>query len=115
ETGVSRSAMISRTTGTNVPRIASSANSSNVVCFMTRELHSSRSIRLDRRRTTEPALELTARLRDEHGHTADDLGARRASVLEQPRAHRVVHEVVDPARTNGASGHDRCVDVRSRT
>ena len=31
--GVSRSAMISLTTGTNVPRRASSTNSSNVVCF----------------------------------------------------------------------------------
>jgi hypothetical protein len=35
DTGVSRSAMISFTTGTNVPRRASSLNSSNVVCFHT--------------------------------------------------------------------------------
>src|SRR5262249_62107717 len=98
DTGVSRSATISLHTGTNVPRRASSVNSSNDVIFMPHKLrqppqgglahHTSRCPR------ARPPLKLLVRLRDEHVESAEGLAAHLRRLSQQARHRRVVDEVV---------------------
>ena len=110
DTGVSRSATSSLTTGTKVLRCASSVNVSNDVCFID-----------DRQRClfhqscwwppANPPLGLVFGLRDEHVEPAERLAARRGRLFQQPRFHRVVNEVVDDAAVERALEW-RLVDIR---
>src|SRR6185503_6668055 len=116
ETGVSRSATISLHTGTNVPRRASSLNSSNEVIFIARELRQPRQRGLPHdaglRLRTGPPLKLGARLRDQHVEAADGLAAERRRVAQQARRLRVVDQVVDVAPGELRLRHRRVVDAR---
>ncbi len=115
--------MISRQTGTKVPRWASSTNSSNVVCFMSDACRSGRGRPLQkferaaldgggRRVLSGPPLELAARLRDEHLEAADRVGAGRARLAQEPRFQRVVDQVVHQRALQMRAIERRLVDVR---
>src|SRR5207245_3691966 len=115
ETGVSRSATISLQTGTNVPRRASSLNSSNEVIFIACELRQplqrGLSHHTGRGPGAGPPLELLARLRDEHLQAADRLASRGRRLAQQTRGRRVVDEVVDVAPRELVRRHRRLVDT----
>src|SRR5262245_29137755 len=103
--------MISRQTGTKVPRSDSATNSSKDVCFMastcgspglrpsrssrrTEKLHRCTLHHNARGALARPPFELPARLADQHLESADRLGPRRTRGLEQARLRGVVDEVV---------------------
>ena len=93
-TGVSRSAMISRHTGTNVPCSAKATNASNDVCFIThlcRRDPGPRGFGHNRwgRRPARPPLTLADRLAHQHFQTTDGYRARGPAVPLQRGVFRV--------------------------
>ena len=117
--------MISLQTGTNVPRFASSLNSSNVVSFMTVTepapawRANARDARPRRLRMTPaaaraagPELELRCRLRHEHVESAERLAPGAAGLAQQARFLRVVDQVVDEAPVE--HGHRATASRRPR-
>src|SRR3954452_1144624 len=98
DTGVSRSATISLHTGTNVPRRASSLNSSNDVIFIASKLRQP----LERgvshhaalRLHPDPPLKLFRGLSDQHVEATDGLAASGRRFAQQTGHRRVVDQVV---------------------
>src|SRR5690349_6570586 len=100
------SATISLQTGTNVPRCASSLNSSKVVIFMRSVVASMEHLFAYRfshhtwnGALSRPPFELTLRLRDEHRQSVERLAPGRTRITHQRRLAFAVGQVIQDRKS----------------